>query len=257
MQTITIAANKGGTGKTTTAAALAQAAAAAGKKVLAIDLDPQSNLTFILNGDPDAPGSYQLLNLPKDAPEAEIRKTIQRTPQGLNLIAASSDLSTEKTGPGSGKRLARALDPIKKSYDIIIIDTPPQAGELTYNALIASTGAIIPLESDKSSIDGLYFITDIIHYLQEQAPDLRILGSLITRYDPRPKLNRYLRDRIAEAGQEVGAPLLMEIRSGIAIREAQALQENLYTYAPKSKPAQDYMSLYKLITKPGRKGGKR
>lgn len=251
MQIITIAANKGGTGKTTTAAALAQAAAAAGRKILAIDLDPQSNLTFILNGDPDASGSYQLLH------GTAADQTIQRTPQGLDLIAASSDLSTEKTGPGSGKRLSKALDPLRKSYDFIIIDTPPQAGELTYNALIASTGAIIPLESDKSSIDGLYFITDIIHYLQEQAPDLRILGSLITRYDPRPKLNRYLRDRIAEAGEEAGAPLLMEIRSGIAIREAQALQENLYTYAPKSKPAQDYMSLYKLITRPGRKGGKR
>lgn len=251
MQIITVAVNKGGTGKTTTAGALAQAAAASGKKVLAIDLDPQANLTYILNGDQSQAGSYQLLH------GAAADQTIQRTPQGLDLIAASPDLSTEKTKAGSAGRLSKCLDPIKKSYDFIIIDTPPQAGELTYNALIASTGAIIPLESDRNALEGLYFITDIIHYLQAENPELSILGSLITRYDPRPKLNRYLRDKIAEAGEETGAPLLAEIRSGIAIREAQAMRENLFTYAPKSKPAQDYMNLYKLITKPGRKKGRK
>lgn len=241
MQIITVAVNKGGTGKTTTAAALAQAATAAGKKVLAIDIDPQANLTRILDGRKQEAGSYQLLHgHPAD-------KTIQKTSQGLFLIGASPDLATETTKGGSAKRLSQALEPIKEKFDYIIIDTPPQAGELTFNAIIASTGVIIPLESDTSSIEGLYFITDIIHYLQADSPGTRILGSLITRYDPRAKLNRYLKDRIQEAGEKAGAPLLMEIRAGIAIREAQAMRTSLYTYAPKSKPAQDYMELYNLI----------
>lgn len=243
MQIITAAVIKGGTGKTTTCAALAQAAAAAGKKVLAIDLDPQANLTFTLAADPNTPGSYLLLH--GDQPQ----RHIQHTEQGLDVIAASPDLATEKTSPGSAKRLQAQLDPIKGSYDLIIIDTPPTMGELTYNALQASTDLIIPLETDNSSLQGLYQIVDIAHQIQRSNPALTIRGVILTRYDPRPKLNRYLHDVIAERGAEIGAPLLAEIRAGVAIREAQAMQQNLYSYAPRSKPAQDYSDLFRQLTK--------
>lgn len=238
---LTTAVIKGGTGKTTTAAALAQAAAADGKRVLAIDLDPQANLTFILGADPDTQGSYQLLY------GADPEQLIQKTAQGIDTIAANPDLATEKTTPGSAKRLRRSLAPIRNDYDFIVIDTPPQMGELTYNALYAATGLIIPLETDNSSLQGLYQIADIAHQMKRSNPDLKILGVILTRYDARPKLNRYLRDIISERGQEVGTPLLMGIRPGIAIREAQAMQQSLYDYAPRSKPAQDYKTLYEMI----------
>ncbi len=241
MQIITTAVIKGGTGKTTTAAALAQAAAATGEKVLAIDLDPQANLSFFIGADQNAPGSYQLLH------GAEAAHLIQDTEQGIQAIAASPDLATEKTTPASAKRLQEALEPIKKDYDLIIIDTPPQIGELTLNALQASTGLIIPLETDSSSLQGLYQITDIAHQMQRSNPALTITGVILTRYDARPKLNRYLREVIAERGKEIGAPFLMGIRPGIAIREAQAMQQSLYRYAPRSKPAQDYKKLYEMI----------
>lgn len=241
MVIITAAVIKGGTGKTTTCAALAQAAAADGKKVLAIDLDPQGNLSFSLGADQSQAGSYELLH---GTPAADL---IQDTTQGVAVIPASPDLSTERTTPGSARRLFDALQPIKNDFDLIIIDTPPTLGELQYNALRASTGLLIPLETDSSSLQGLYQITDIAQQMQRSNPELSITGVVLTRYDGRPKLNRYLQDVIAEKGQELGAPLLQTIRAGVAIREAQAMQVSLYEYAPTSKPAQDYKELYQKI----------
>ncbi len=243
MQIITAAVIKGGTGKTTTAAALAQAAVNAGKKVLCIDLDPQANFTYFIGADQNRPGSYQLLH------GADPLPLIQRTEQGIDAIAASPDLATEKTTPGSAKRLQEAINPLKRKYDFVFIDTPPQMGELTFNALQASTGLIIPLETDNSSLQGLYQITDIAHQMQRSNPHLSIIGVILTRYDNRPKINQYLRETIEKTGQEVGAPYLGAIRAGVAIREAQGLQLSLFEYAPRSKPAADYMTLYKKITK--------
>lgn len=248
MQIITTAVIKGGTGKTTTAAALAQAASADKKKVLVVDLDPQANLTFFIGADQNKPGAYQLLH------GADPGDVTQRTEQGIDAIAASPDLATEKTAPASAKRLQSALEPIKGKYDLVLIDTPPQMGELTFNALQASTGLIIPLETDNSSLQGLYQITDIAHQMQKSNKALSIIGTVLTRYDSRPKLNRYLQEVIANTGQEIGAPFIMGIRPGIAIREAQALQQSLFKYAPKSKPAMDYKELYNKIIK--KRGGK-
>ena len=241
MQILTAAVIKGGTGKTTTAAALAQAAAAAGKKVLAIDLDPQANFTFFIGADQNSPGSYELLHGTDPA------QLIQHTAQSIDAISASPDLATERTTPASAKRLQTALDPLKSDYDLIVIDTPPQMGELTFNALQAATGLIIPLETDNSSLQGLYQIADIAHQMQRSNPALTITGVVLTRYDSRPKLNRYLQEVIAERGQEIGAPFLIGIRPGIAIREAQAMQQSLFDYAPRSNPAQDYKKLYEMI----------
>ena len=198
-------------------------------------------MSFFIGADQNAPGSYQLLH------GAGAAQLIQATEQGIQAIAASPDLATEKTTPASAKRLQEAIEPIKKDFDLIIIDTPPQMGELTFNALQAATGLIIPLETDNSSLQGLYQIADIAHQMQRSNPDLSIIGVILTRYDARPKLNRYLKDAIAERGQEIGAPLLMGIRPGIAIREAQAMQQSLYDYAPRSNPAQDYKTLYEMI----------
>ena len=242
MQIITVAIIKGGTGKTATAAALAQAGATAGKRVLAIDLDPQANLTISLGADPNAPGAVQLFN---GNPATDV---MQETEQQITVIAAHRDLSNETTTPGSANRLREALKPIEKDFDLCIIDTPPTLGELVYNALNATHGLLIPLETDSNSLQGLYQIIDIAQQIRQSNPQLSILGVVLTRFDARPKINKYLRDVIAEKGKEAGAPLLKAIRSGVAVREAAAMQQSLFEYAPKSKPAADYMQLYKMIT---------
>lgn len=241
MQVITVAVIKGGTGKTTTAAALAQAAAQDGKRTLAIDLDPQANLTFALGADQNKPGAYELIT------GADPAQLIQHTAQGIDTISASPDLATLTTRAGSAKRLQKALEPLKNSYDLIFIDTPPQMGEPTYNALQASTGLLIPLESDSNSLQGLYQIADIASQMQSSNPALSLKGVLLTRYDNRPKLNRYLRDTISTTAAALNAPYLGEIRHGIAAREAAAMQQSLYEYAPHSKPAQDYKKIYEKI----------
>ena len=241
MKIITAAVIKGGTGKTTTAAALIQAAAKDGKRSLAVDLDPQGNLSFTLAGDLTLPGAYDLLH------GRNISDTIQTTPQGIDLIASSPDLSTEKTSPGSAKRLEEALSTIKRRYDFIVIDTPPTMGELSYNALQAATGLIIPLEADLYSLQGLYQIVDIADQIKSSNKRLKILGTVVTRYNGRARIRKQLLEIISEKGKEAGAPLLGAIRQGIAVGEAQALQVSLFEYAPKSNPAQDYQTLYKKI----------
>ena len=243
MQVITTAVIKGGSGKTSTCAALAQAAAADGKKVLCIDLDPQANLTAFIGADQNQPGAYDLLH------EGDPEQLIQSTDQGIDVIAASPDLATERTRPASAKRLQQAIEPLKKKYDFIFIDTPPQMGELTFNALQAATGLIIPLETDNSNLQGLYQITDIAHQMQRSNPELSIIGTILTRYERNTNANRFMRDAIAKAGEEAGALLLLEIRKGTAIREAQMLQQSLYDYAPRSNPARDYKRLYEMFIK--------
>lgn len=241
MQIITAAIIKGGSGKSTTAAALSQAAVAAGKKVLCIDLDPQANCSLYMGADQNRPGSYQFLH------GASPEQVIQTTKQGIDVITASPDLATERTAAGSAKRLRDALKPIKENYDYIFIDTPPHIGEMTFNALQASTGLIIPMETDSGNIQGLYQIADIAHQMQNSNPDLSIIGVVLTRYDSRANVNRYLKQAIAEKAEETGAPFLLAVRIGAAIREAQGFQESIYDYAPNSNPAKDYKQLFEMI----------
>jgi chromosome partitioning protein len=245
MQIITTAIVKGGTGKTTTAAGIAQAAAADKKKVLAIDLDPQGNLTAALAADPQRPGGYELIT------GGSITESIQESPQGLSVIAAAPNLATIKTKAGSAKRLQQALKPIEGSYDLVLIDTPPQAGELTFLALQASTGLLIPLETDTNSVQGLYFIVDIARQIQKSNPALSFTGIITARYDGRPNINKYLRDTIKEKAAAAGIPYLGEVRAGIAVRESQAMQQSLFEYAPNSKPATDLKAIYKKIMQEG------
>lgn len=239
----TIATQKGGTGKTTTAAVIAQAAAYTGKKALAIDLDPQCNLTYSLAADDKRPGSYDLLH------GAHAAEVIQTTAQGIDVIPASPALQTETSGPGSARRLQEALTPIKSSYDLIIIDTPATAGELQYNALQAADRLIIPLEADAYNLQSLAQITDAADQIRNSNPGLQIAGILLTQYDPRPVINRQLQEMLKNAAAAQAIPFLGSVRKAVAIKEAAALQLSLFKYAPRSKPAADYMDIFKELMK--------
>lgn len=240
---ITTAIIKGGTGKTTTAAALAQAAVKDKKKVLAVDLDPQANFSYCLNADTNTAGSWQALN------GADPEEVIQKTPQGIYCIAGSANLAEEKTAAASALRLKRFLDLIKNDYDYIVIDTPPQLSDLTYNALYASDIVIIPLEADNYSLQGFYNLLNISAVLNEQNDNPPKYGTIITRYDNRPRINKFYKEEIESAGDQYGAPLLATIRKGVAIQEAQAFRISLFEDSPGSKPALDYWELYKKIKK--------
>lgn len=241
MEVLTVAIQKGGTGKTTTAAALAQAAAHSGKKVLAIDLDPQGNFSFALGHRPGSGtlNSYDLLNGETG--------TIGHTPQNIDIICATWDLQTVTSERGSARRLQKAIEPLKAQYDLIIIDTPPTAGELQYNALQAATGLIIPLQANIYNLQSLYQITETAQQIQGSNPALSIRGYVLTQYDSRSTIAKQMQQTIAETAAGMGISCLGTIRNGIAVQEASALQQSLFDYAPKSKPAADYMALYEAL----------
>ena len=241
MEIIAVAIQKGGTGKTTTAAALVQAAAHKGRSCLAIDLDPQGNLSYTLAADTGKPGSFDLL---EGTPPAAL---IQHK-AGFDIIPASWNLSTVTSGKGSARRLQRAIAPIKGKYDLIIIDTPPTAGELQYNALQAATGLIIPLQADVYNLQSLYQITDAARQIQRTNPALQIKGFVLTQYDRRSTIARQMQETIQQQAEAMGVPYLGAIRAAVAVKEAEALQRSLFEYAPKSKPAADYMEIYNAIT---------
>lgn len=240
MKTITIATHKGGTGKTTTAAALAQAAASVGKKVLCVDLDAQRNLTLTLAADKNRKGAFDVLN------GGNIRKAIQETPQGIDVISASWDLSTLKTVKGSAYKLEEALEEVKRLYDLTIIDTPPQISVLQYNALQAADILIIPMITSVFSLQALSDTLDTAAEFKKTNDRLKI-GALITLFEGRSILTRNLETAIKARLEENNILYMGKIRKAIAIQEAQTLQQSLYSYAPKSKPAEDYMKLLQIV----------
>lgn len=239
---LAIANQKGGTGKSTTAAALAQAAAHRGRRVLAIDLDPQGNLSYFLQADTARAGAFEVLD---GLPAVE---ATQATAGGLDVIPASWNLQTISSSRGSARRLKAALEPLAGRYDVVILDTPPTAGELQYNALMAATDLVIPLQADIVGLQGLYQMMDTAQQIKQGNPALALTGYILTRSGGRSTLARQMAETIEAQARGMGLPFLMAIREAVAIREAQTLQQSLYEYAPRSKPAADYLRLFDMLT---------
>ena len=239
---IAIANQKGGVAKTATAQAIATGAAKIGRRSLAIDADPQANLSFSMGGNSADKGLYELMT-----GAATPGQIIQTTAQG-DIITASSSLALPLTGKDPGKLLAKALQPIKKRYDVITIDCPPALNILLVNALIAADVVIIPLTADMYALQGLYQLKQSIQDAQKLNTGLKIGGVVFTRHNTRTILARDLTDVITDKCGELDIPVYKTtIREGVAVREAQTQRMSIFDYAPKSKPAKDYMQLIKEI----------
>lgn len=236
---ISVVMQKGGVGKTTTAAAITQAAAFRGVKALCIDADPQGNLTYIMGVSMIGTGITDFLT------GSEYAAHSTNTPN-IDIIPASRDL--EKIGLDDTAQLQKAIEPIKERYPLIVIDTPPTAGPIQRNALQAADGVIIPLRAEAFSIQALYQIGRTISAAQQTNHRLTALGVVFAEYDPRTIIARQMKDTITAEAGKMGVPVLGEVRAGVAIREATALQQSLFEYAPHSKPAIDYMAIYDKIS---------
>ena len=236
-----IANQKGGVGKTTTAHALVTGLTHKGYKALAVDMDPQGNLTYTMNADDNTPSIYELMKGVAVSLDA-----VQHTEQG-DIISGSLMLSgadMEFTDTGREYILSELLEPLRTIYDFIVIDSPPTLGILTINALTAANDLIIPLGADAYSLQGLSQLHATIGKVKKHCnPSLRVAGLLITKHSGRTVLGRDLKDVIIEKAQIIGAyAFSVVIRECVAIREVQVQQRNMYTTAPKSNAATDYLA---------------
>lgn len=242
MKVISIAAQKGGTGKTMTAAALAEAAAYTGKKALAVDLDT-GNLSFALAADRSAGTSYDLIE--NGTPAADL---IQHTNiNGLDIIPAATDNITINSGRGSANRLKKALAPIRNKYDYIILDCPASAGEMQYNALLAADILIIPIICTGTNVQALYQFAGTVEQLQEINSDLKA-AAIIANYDRRARRTVEIAESIPAALQDLNIINAGTIRTASKAGEAvDTLQKNIYEYARRTNTAKDYLTLLSFI----------
>lgn len=239
---IAVANQKGGTGKSTTAAALGAGLVLRGYKVLYVDLDAQGNLSYSLGATDTGLSILDVLVGNTDALTA-----LQHTQQG-DIIASCAGLAsadTVITSTGKEYKLREALAPIKERYDFIIIDTAPALGILTVNALTACTWAIVPAQADIFSLQGIGQLHTTIDAVRRYCnPELTIKGILLTRYNARTILSKDLAAMIAQTAERLHTKLFTTaIRETIAIKEAQASQQGIFDYSPKSNAAQDYSAL--------------
>ena len=258
MKAITLSNQKGGVAKTTTTEALASGLAQRGYKVLAVDLDPQCNLSLgsgadILNMD------QTLYDVFKGA--AELSDLIQKTDLGYDLITgglalAGADMDFTQTG--REYMLREALEEIKKDYDFCIIDTPPTLWILTVNALTASDSMIIPLTADLYAIQGISQLNLLIQRVRKYSnKDLKISGLLITRHDERTNVSKALMDQVIKSAEKLGTKVFTQyIRNSVAVRESQAMMADLFTEAPKANATVDYQSFIDELMKGEEEDGK-
>ena len=247
MKIIAVASQKGGTGKTTTAAAIACWAAEHSIRTLAVDLDPQGSLTHIFRGDGTAPGAYELLK--GDAQASQIVQTGDDLPDlisaSLQLAGADTEFSTK---PGRDFFLRKALERNNGRWDLVVVDTPPTLGTLLVNALTAADKVIIPLQADTFAAQAIFQLMETIGQVQQYCNrDLEVAGVLLTRYSGRTVLSRDLREDLDEKCAALDLRLLHPISEGIAVKEAQTMQQSLFAYAPQSRPAEDYCIVIKEI----------
>ncbi|TAN33609.1 ParA family protein [Patescibacteria group bacterium] len=191
-QIISIVNQKGGVGKTTTAINLAAALAEEGKFVLLVDLDPQGNATSGLGIKHQEleKGLYHTIS-----GQARLHDIVLNTGHaGLRVAPATPDLagaSVELVNmEGRENKLADALSEVAHAYDYIIIDCPPSLGLLTLNGLIAATHVLIPVQAEYYALEGLGQLLKTIDLVRESLkPDLKVLGAVLTMYDPRNSLS--------------------------------------------------------------------
>ena len=207
---IVVANQKGGVAKTSTVRNLSYALAEMGKKVLVVDFDPQYNLTTSFGVLPtQAPYNTGTLitNLLLDESLPDTNEFIQKI-GSVDLIPSSRSLTVAEANllmtPDSNDYLAALLNPLRLSYDYIIVDTNPSLGSLTINALTAADEVIIPIDPELFALTGLQALVDTIKKIKRKLnPSIEIGGILFTKCNKRTKLYRRTYGQVTKAFQSL------------------------------------------------------
>lgn len=235
---ISIASKKGGTGKSTTALALASILGLKEKKVLLLDFDPQSNVTYSSGIDKPTKTITDVLN-----GECLVDEAITKC-KWYDLLCADKYLSNIEMSDVEPTLLKSTLQPVIKNYDLVLIDSPPSLGNLSYNSMVAANFIIVPVEASVFAMQGIIQLNNAIQNIREHHNrGLKILGILLVKYNERTIISRKIRNSLCNYAKIINTLVFdTSIRQGIAVVEAQYQQEPLIEYAKKSKPTIDYIN---------------
>lgn len=239
---IAISNQKGGVGKTSTANALAARLHDLGKSVLAIDMDPQGNLSASINAEYDSGTILDVMRGKVPAKEAvQHKEPFDIIP--ANILLAGYEQELISSNFGRDIRLKKGIAPLLSEYEYIIIDTAPSLGMLTINSLVAADQVIVPATAEYFATKGLEDFVDTIRNVQEYCgnPYLRIAGILFTLVDTRTINGQAIRAATDEYAKSIGTKTYkIVIRKAIAMGESQTNRMDIFSYSPKSTVARDY-----------------
>lgn len=262
---IAIAMQKGGVGKTTTAVNLSAGLATLGARVLAIDLDPQGNLTQHLGFDPEqlSPTTYDVLRAEIEGTPIDVREAIHVSDEGFHLLPSQPELSLVELSLintlSRERVLATVLDEVKQEYDFIFIDCSPSLNLLVINALTAADSVLIPIQTEYLAARGAFMILSTVETVRRRKlnPGLEIEGVLLTMADTRTLLTKDVLAAVRNQYSDDHHIFEAVVRRSVRFAESAVAGQSILVYDPKNpgaeayrQVAQELASRYKAVPQP-------